>query len=127
MSKIESRDVQWIVGKTPVAISAVDNSDDDHVAMTFSDGTSCKLYHDQDGCEMVGIVDVNGDWNSLIGTPILVADERINQADCDTGYDDRETWTFYTFRGLGGSVDMRWHGTSNGYYSEGVDFKGYAA
>ena len=73
------------------------------------------------------IDDVNGDWLSLIGHPLLVADKRESgeseheKSDGDF-WGDSNTWTFYTFRGVGGSVDVRWHGSSNGYYSEGVDF-----
>ena len=86
----------------------------------FSDGSHAKFYHAQDCCESVTIEDVNGDWNDLIGNPILVADEREEDAEGDIP--ECGTWTFYTFRGIGGSVDVRWLGESNGYYSESVDF-----
>lgn len=105
-----------IVGKTPVKIIV----DEDEIVFEFSDGLVCKFYHLQDCCESVSVEDVNGDWNDLIDTPLLVAEERCSHESCE--YGDTETWTFYTFRSIKGSVDVRWYGTSNGYYSESVDF-----
>lgn len=112
-----------LIGKTPTKITQTE----DEILLSFSDGTQGKFYHCQDCCETVVVEDVSGDWHDLIGSPILVAEERVsdessmNMVD-DGSMDDSNTWTFYTLRGIGGSVDVRWHGSSNGYYSEHVDF-----
>lgn len=113
--------IKDIVGKTPTNIT-VSGVCEDEIEMVFDDGTACKFYHEQDCCEDVSIEDVNGNWGDLIGTPLLVAEER----EGESGEKDYETftWTFYTFRSIKGSVDVRWYGTSNGYYSEGVNFIG---
>lgn len=108
--------IEAIIGKTPVKLFVTDYE----INFYFSDGSHAKFYHEQDCCECVEIEDVNGDWDDLIGNPLLVADERVSYGETDDY--DSETWTFYTFRGIGGSVDVRWHGSSNGYYSESVDF-----
>lgn len=105
-----------ILGRVPVDVRQTE----DTIAMTFSDGSVATWYHCQDCCEQVIVEDVIGDWSDLYGHPLLVAEERISR-DEPGGYDS-DTWTFYTFRNVGGSVDVRWHGSSNGYYSESVDF-----
>ena len=113
-----------IVGLTPVKII---ESDDCEIRMTFSNGSVGRFYHEQDCCECVVIEDVSGDWSDLIGSPILLAEERtsvepMHEKRPGEIWDESNTWTFYTFRGIGGTVDVRWHGSSNGEYAESVDF-----
>lgn len=104
-------------------LTAVDVNKDiddsqDHIIFTSED-SQYKMTHIQDCCESVYIVDINGDLEDLIGSPILTAEERTQEGDSEWG---TSTWTFYTIRTVKGSVDIRWHGESNGYYSESVDF-----
>lgn len=108
-----------LIGLTPTAIEITEDS----IQFAFDDGSSCEFYHAQDCCESVYIEDVNGDWNDLIGHPLLVAEQRESRDEEGADVYDSTTWTFYTFRCNGGSVDVRWCGTSNGYYSEAVDFR----
>ena len=105
-------------------VSAVANSDD-LLTFTANDGRVFEQYHDQDCCEHVYIESVVGDLSDLVGTPICVAEEKISTErpegvpvpDYSEG---AETWSFYTLRTIKGSVDIRWCGASNGYYSETV-------
>ena len=108
-----------IIGKTPIKI----DQSDDRIEMLFSDGSKAIWSHYQNCCETVEIHDVTGNWNDLIGNPLLVAEERTSSEGKPHEYSESYTWTFYTFRGIGGSVDVRWLGESNGYYSESVDFE----
>ena len=107
-----------LIGKT---VSRVIQEDDDVLIFTFDDGATAKWHHIQNCCEGVSIDDVNGDWDDIVGSPLLVCEGRSSYGDTD--YGDSETWTFYTYRTSKGSVDVKWYGSSNGYYSEGVDFE----
>lgn len=92
------------------------NSNQEGVALAFSNGTVVCWIHRQDCCEDVWLADVTGDLQDLVGHPILVADERTNSDNPENA--ESSTWTFLTLRGIGGTVDLRWCGVSNGYYSE---------
>lgn len=91
----------------------------DEVHFYTSDGLHYKMYHPQDCCESVYIEDVCGDIEDLIGTPILRAEERRNSDGSPLSeYDYSFTWTFYALATKNGYVDIRWYGSSNGYYGE---------
>lgn len=119
-----------LVGKTMVTVEEDTvtkeesrwGSGGDCIRFIDSEGETYLLYHQQDCCESVDIEDIAGNLSDLVGSPITMASETDNQQ--NTGdYGDSETWTFYNLATLKGYVTIRWYGTSNGYYSEGVDFK----
>jgi hypothetical protein len=94
------------------------------------DGETYKMYHEQDCCESVYIESIVGDLQDLVGEEILLAEDVENIFDVlkSIGEDEQDdddgshTWTFYKFATRKGYVDIRWYGSSNGYYSEGVSF-----
>lgn len=111
-----------LLGKTLVQ---VEKNDDSEILFSTSDGEIYRMFHWQDCCESVYIDDICGNLNDLIGTPITMAEEVTNRDNPKTedGYtDDYCTWTFYKLATVNGYVTIRWYGTSNGYYSESVDF-----
>ena len=100
---------------------------EDRIEFETNDGKTYALYHLQDCCETVVVESIVGDLTDLLGIPILLAEEATS-ADDPPDYPKQEyqpesqTWTFYKLRTIKGSMDIRWHGESNGYYSESVDF-----
>lgn len=113
-----------LLGKTLVKVEV--NADRDRITFHTSD-EAFALYHSQDCCESVTIQDINGEWEDLIGSPLLVAEEATNENETPEGvnppdYPESYTWTFYKLATIKGFVDIRWLGESNGYYSESVDF-----
>ena len=107
--------MDYLVGKTIFAAE----KGYDKVTMYCDDGRIYTLMHHQDCCETVVLDDVCGDLDDLVGSPLLVA-EFVTNKDEDPEYESA-TWTFYKFATVKGYVTLRWHGSSNGYYSESVD------
>lgn len=94
----------------------------DAVFFETTDGRKFVMYHDKDCCENVNIEEVVGNLADLVNDgPVLLAEETSNQK-TDGEYGDSATWTFYKLRTHNGDVTIRWLGSSNGYYSESVDF-----
>ena len=109
-------EIKELIGKTLVKIEQIDKEE---IIFTTSEGDKYKMYHEQDCCECVEIDDVNGDYEDLLNTRLNVAEERSQE---DENADESATWTFYEFRTRKGSVNIKWLGESNGFYSESVEF-----
>ena len=106
-------------GWTLTACHSVDN---EQLEFTLSDGRKFHLYHEQSCCESVYIEDINGDLEDLVGEPLRIAEEVSNYDGGVPEDSESYTWTFYRLATIKGYVTIRFLGTSNGYYSETVDF-----
>ena len=98
--------------------------DSEEVVFTLSDGRAFKMHHHYQCCEHVCLVDICGDIDDLIDAKIIHFDERtVDPTDEELVANSAEslTWTFYDIQTNKGSVNLRWDGESNGYYSESVD------
>ena len=113
-------------------ITRVEGYEKDSQELHFhcKNGSIVTFYHEQECCESVWLEDGDGlasevdiftncDWCEFEVVEKGNGDG-VQQLD---KYDDSYTWTFYKFRTNKGYDTIRWYGTSNGYYSERVDFK----
>lgn len=114
--------VEDLIGKTLVNITG--KVGDDALTFTTDSGEKYKMFHCQDCCEDVYIEDIVGRLSDLIGAPIIKAseDNNVDRPSIEE-YPESWTWTFYNFATIKGHVTIRWYGSSNGYYSESVDFE----
>jgi len=131
--------ISELVGKTLIRI----DKNEDELIFICNDGDKFKMFHEQDCCEGVSIDDICGDLEDLLWTPILKAEAVSNEnfensfiekfkvqeegnsykRDAEGNFEpDSWTWTFYKLATVKGYVDIRWFGSSNGYYSESVSF-----
>lgn len=112
-----------LIGKTATQVTG--EAGGYEMLFTFEDGTKYVFHHHQDCCEGVDIHDIEGDLQDLIGAPLTMAEE-VESGPVPEGHEPdkygSETWTFYKFATVKGYVNVRWLGSSNGYYSESVDF-----
>lgn len=118
--------IKDLLGKTLTEVSV--NSYEDVITFVCDNGEQFRLYHEQNCCEYVSIEDIAGDLADLVGSPILVAEESTNSEEHPDGWSQEYegasfTWTFYKIDTAKGGVTIRWYGSSNGYYSESVNFE----
>ena len=123
-------EIKELLGKTLTAINVNEKNGRDTIHFVVEGGNDYVMYHKQDCCESVSIDDINGDLDDLIGSPIMFADSATaDDWDYSPFFDDDDydnnscTWTYYKLATIKGYVDICWYGSSNGYYSESVDFE----
>jgi hypothetical protein len=105
-------------------ITATSQEGDDVLRFFTSDGKAYWMGHHQDCCESVEIKEIVGDMTDLIGSPVTMVEE-VESPEAPPGFEqgyESNTWTFYKLATIKGGVTITWHGNSNGYYSESVDF-----
>jgi len=112
--------IEMLLGKT---LYSVERIGDEKLVFMDTEGNRYEMCHFQDCRETVEIEDIVGDLDDLVGHPILRAEEAESGDSLkpDMEYDSF-TWTFYKLATIKGYVDIRWFGSSNGYYSESVAF-----
>lgn len=118
------REFDVLQGQT---ITNVDYTHDEIIFGT-AEGYEYRMFHDQDCCESVCIESIVGDLSDLIGQEIILAEEVVSSEKQSWETKDEDeyghfTWTFYTIRTLKTSIDIRWYGESDGYYSETVTLR----
>jgi hypothetical protein len=108
-------------------------------AMTIEcvSGVMLRLMHEEDCCESVVIEDIVGDPKDctgalitsaeIVGTvndreDVVVHPESWPDKTVPLSEDNHEsvTWTYYKINTTRGEINIRWCGSSNGYYSECV-------
>jgi hypothetical protein len=114
--------IEELMGQTIVQIAGAEKGQEE-ILFTLKDSRVFRMFHEQDCCESVQVEDVCGDINDLIDRPIVRAEapSTKNEPKPSDKYIDYWTWTFYILGTQKGTVTIRWLGSSNGYYSEGVD------
>lgn len=122
-------DFSVLLGKTLSQVVGLEKESEE-VLFHCLDGTRYRMYHAQDCCETVAIDAIEGDVVDIVGTPITRAHTVTSEDYAELRFEstmarsdgDSETWTFYKIDTAKGGIFIRWYGSSNGYYSESVDF-----
>ena len=119
-------ELKELLGKTLASVEGKVGGEE--IIFVTTEGKRYRMWHNQDCCEGVTVEDICGELSDLIGSPILQAEEssdaNVTPPDVKPPehQDGSYTWTFYRLGTAKGGVVIRWYGSSNGYYSESVDF-----
>lgn len=101
-----------------MTITAVVYKEDNESLLIHLNTHVLEMIHHQDCCETVYLADVIGSFEDLIGYPLLEVSESVV---CIPTRCESATASYYNFKTVKASVQLRWIGESNGFYSETVD------
>jgi hypothetical protein len=118
--KLDDSTLDALKGQKVVSATANRGWDQNRITLTFESGSVYEQYHERSCCERVEINDINPDLDHIIGGHLSSIEEESSKK-WNPKEGDSHTWTYYKIRTSKGSVDIRWYGSSNGYYSERVD------
>ena len=101
-----------------MTITAVVYKESDESLLIHLNTHVLEMIHHQDCCETAYLADVVGSFEDLIGYPLLEVSESVVciPTECESA-----TASYYNFKTAKASVQLRWIGESNGFYSETVD------
>lgn len=116
---MDNKSFEEIKFKIISEIIVTKDSGDDSIVINFEDGSSLEMYHEQDCCEEVWIEDIESNKNIDDYKDAVVIDMYVTTAE-NTASSESGTFTFYNLNTSKGSINIRWNGESNGYYSEEV-------
>jgi len=89
--------------------------DDEQILITLKGGAKFLFYHEQDCCEYVRLIGIDGDVVKLLGKPLQVVDYKSHPGgDPVPKCPDSWTHTVITFQVDDATVVTRWLGESNG-------------
>jgi hypothetical protein len=110
-----------LIGKTIIEIEGLKKGND-FVKIKCLTGEEYKMHHDGECCEIVDIKDIIGDFNDILNSEILTAEERKCHLPMRNNSDYSYTWTFYQLATVKGFITVHWYdGSSNRY--EAVNFE----
>lgn len=91
----------------------------------ITDLRTYKIYHEQECCEQVWLADVGDlDVKEILNEELIGFDRFVSKGKVHN--DDYGTFTFITVRTNKDSYQLRFCGTSNGYYSETAKISVYS-
>lgn len=116
---MDNKSFEEIKFKIISEIVVTKDSGDDSIVINFEDGSYIRMFHEQECCEAVWIEDIESnkdisDYKNAVVIDMYVT-KRVNLND-----EESSTFTFYNLNTSKGSINIRWNGESNGYYSEEV-------
>lgn len=112
-----ARELEAFIGRVAIAVRGMEVHSE-LVEIYFSNFTRLCLFHRQDCCESVCVVDVAGEPGDLLGSELRMCEAVDSSAAEPPEHPDSWSATWFKFRTIKGDITLRWLGESNGYYGE---------